>query len=397
MEPLVIMLVVTSLQVAATLYGAKPTVSVWRAVTIPLVFCALGLVIFNVAFFMLVVLMPVVVGIVAAFRVRRNVIAVASFVCTFLVWGAITASTYSEVRQTRDLRREFDFESIANRLEYEPPMDSSQSLSAVVLSEDSKERLAAMEKERTLDLRTGKLYQLHQEHYLKFIEASGFGVVRMRRVHRDHLLILPPEPLPLPARPQELEPPTAIQFPQLAAEDSPLGNREIASLHDSGLADFLAPERIGLVKSPRQVAGFVPHAFAKSLPLAANESLSSWQVSRLELVSLLKHVEPRVYLSEYLPRMEELRHAETRPVDEFEQRSLQQLRDGENIVTDQQLNTVRMVGAVRAAKQCLDCHSVRRGDLLGAFSYLLDRKQPLPPSKFESKPVSMSRKPAQDT
>jgi hypothetical protein len=30
-----------------------------------------------------------------------------------------------------------------------------------------------------------------------------------------------------------------------------------------------------------------------------------------------------------------------------------------------------MLGSLRAAKQCLDCHNVQRGELLGAFSYRL--------------------------
>ena len=97
----------------------------------------------------------------------------------------------------------------------------------------------------------------------------------------------------------------------------------------------------------------------------------------------------RVYLSEHLPRMDELRNAETRALDEFEQRALPQLHDGEDTVVEQGLNQIRMLGSVRAAKQCLDCHSVRRGDLLGAFSYLLDRKQPISPPKVDGQPVSM--------
>jgi len=30
-----------------------------------------------------------------------------------------------------------------------------------------------------------------------------------------------------------------------------------------------------------------------------------------------------------------------------------------------------MLGSLRAAKQCLECHTAKRGDLLGAFSYVL--------------------------
>ena len=36
----------------------------------------------------------------------------------------------------------------------------------------------------------------------------------------------------------------------------------------------------------------------------------------------------------------------------------------------------RMLGSLRAAKQCLDCHTASRGDLLGAFSYALHANLP---------------------
>ena len=112
-------------------------------------------------------------------------------------------------------------------------------------------------------------------------------------------------------------------------------------------------------------------------------------MSHLDLVSLLKFAEPRVYLSDHLPRMDELRNAKTRALNEFEQQALPQLRNGEDIVVDQQLNTIHMMGAVRAAKQCLDCHSVRRGELLGAFSYLLDRKKPIPLNQADRRSASV--------
>ena len=35
-------------------------------------------------------------------------------------------------------------------------------------------------------------------------------------------------------------------------------------------------------------------------------------------------------------------------------------------------------GSIRAVKQCLSCHSVERGELLGVFSYALRRELPLP-------------------
>jgi hypothetical protein len=92
---------------------------------------------------------------------------------------------------------------------------------------------------------------------------------------------------------------------------------------------------------------------------------------RLELVSLLKHDPPAAYISENLPRMEDLREAPTRLLDEFEASALQKLRTGEELVVEVQPQEIHMVGALRALKQCTECHSVERGELLGAFTYRL--------------------------
>ena len=35
---------------------------------------------------------------------------------------------------------------------------------------------------------------------------------------------------------------------------------------------------------------------------------------------------------------------------------------------------LRILGAIRAAKQCVDCHGGERGALLGAFSYTLTQR-----------------------
>src|SRR5262249_61836230 len=96
-----------------------------------------------------------------------------------------------------------------------------------------------------------------------------------------------------------------------------------------------------------------------------------WAVERLELVGLLKYEEPVVYLSDYLPRMDELRDAPTRPLDAFEQEALAALRGGQDLMVQDGPDRMRMLGSLRAAKQCLRCHRVEHGELLGAFSYRL--------------------------
>jgi hypothetical protein len=47
------------------------------------------------------------------------------------------------------------------------------------------------------------------------------------------------------------------------------------------------------------------------------------------------------------------------------------LQSDEDVVIDESVDHIRMVGSLRAAKSCLACHSVHRGDLLGAFTYEL--------------------------
>jgi hypothetical protein len=43
----------------------------------------------------------------------------------------------------------------------------------------------------------------------------------------------------------------------------------------------------------------------------------------------------------------------------------------EDLVVHSEGAEYQMLGSLRAAKQCLDCHNVQRGELLGAFSYRL--------------------------
>jgi hypothetical protein len=98
-------------------------------------------------------------------------------------------------------------------------------------------------------------------------------------------------------------------------------------------------------------------------------------VRTLDLVGLLLHDEPRVYISEELPRMDKLRGAPTRPLDAFERQALRTIEDGDDLVAVRDGPVVRMLGAIRSTKQCLTCHGGERGDLLGAFSYTLGHNE----------------------
>ena len=79
-----------------------------------------------------------------------------------------------------------------------------------------------------------------------------------------------------------------------------------------------------------------------------------------------------MYLSENLPNLKELATAETRPLDQFETEALEDLQAGEDLIVRGDNGQVRMLGSLRAAVQCLECHQVPRGTLLGAFTYHLN-------------------------
>jgi len=150
-------------------------------------------------------------------------------------------------------------------------------------------------------------------------------------------------------------------------------SNDISHLHDASRDYFLDPEWFGAVIEPvRRVAGFVAHAFHNP-PVASLEDPQRWAIDRLELVSLLHFDEPRVYLLDHLPRMDQLSSepVPTRPLDEFESAALVQLRTDEDLVVTHVGPAYRMLGSLRAAKQCQQCHTAERGDLLGAFSYAL--------------------------
>ena len=137
------------------------------------------------------------------------------------------------------------------------------------------------------------------------------------------------------------------------------------------------------------MTGFQPHAFRKlPEPVTNSDKTVRWLIDKLELVSLLKHDTPRVYVSANLPRMDDLRQhsAPTRTLDEFETDALARLRAGETLVLKEDHNELRMLGPIVAINQCLECHNVARGDLLGAFTYRLVRDPQLP--ALETKAVS---------
>jgi hypothetical protein len=227
--------------------------------------------------------------------------------------------------------------------------------------------------------RTEMLKNVHRTAVQRFIDSPGFG--RMRNLGPrepdaakideyggDYLRDRPPDGGPAERPGDELAPPDSERRPV----DAPL----LAALgkgHGATVLDFVNVPGFGYVRDRSHVAGFRPHGLHERPKFSRDESPEAkWEVTHLELVSLLKFGFPRVYvLPGSFPRMNRLGDSTTRSLDAFEDRALAALQAGEDLVAESDGGRVRLVGSVRAVKQCLACHDVSRGDLLGAFTYQL--------------------------
>lgn len=210
-------------------------------------------------------------------------------------------------------------------------------------------------------LRKYILQELHERSVHVFVNNPGFGVGRTIRTPpiTERGLNHGIERDPTPAQPG-----SPVQWG--GEPFTPLVERtELVTLHTDGVLDFVNPRGWGYVQSRDRVAGFLPHRFSK-VPAAR-----TFAVQRVELVGLLKHTEPVVYLSDRLPAMADLRDVPTRPLDAFETAALDRVRQGDDGFAASRGEVVRFVGGIRSAKQCVQCHGGERGDLLGAFAYTL--------------------------
>ena len=270
-----------------------------------------------------------------------------------------------ERQRLATLREEFPFESVEDRLPAPTPTGALPTGTTARL-----ERAEAELVENYWRSRSAQLMHLRETRVDEFVSTPGFGVGRGMRVpFRNWNEGLRPEELYVhqpnggSAR-SHGDITSSIQIRDGELHD--LHRAGLLDLHRAGLLDFINFENFGYVKDRRHVAGFQSHRFSK-----VPEPTDGWRIETLDLVGLLLHEKPVAYVSANLPRMDELKKAPTRPLDRFESGGLEKLRGGEDLVTAEAGANLRMLGAIRSARQCVDCHGGRRGDLLGAFSYTL--------------------------
>ncbi len=278
--------------------------------------------------------------------------------------GALAARKVEEIGRTISvvpLDGRLDYEKLRKTPTEPAVSDLTQSVSKEL---DETENRIEYESRRRFDLA-----HLHERPRLMFSQMIGFGVGRMIRWRPENLLRSPLRD---------------IRFDETFANNFS-GDRgawmaiwsletsdQIERLHLAAQTDFLDPDSFGaLTEKPFKYTGFIEHAF--HYPATATTDFKVWQVDRLELVSLLKFDRPQVYVLDHLPRMDQLSSEKvpTRPLDAFESEALEQLRTAKDVAITNDGPKYRMLGSLRAAKQCLECHNVPRGELLGAFSYRL--------------------------
>lgn len=342
---------------------------VWAAITCGL-FALLGMLLLSGTIFLTA--LATLLVILGTTRLDNRELRAALIYVTVLigVWGPY-AETARKLRNLDALRKEFAFQSITQRLPIAtPPMVEVPGQLSPEVENNLKQFQLFRNSSRG---RARALERLHSESYRRFVASPGFGFSRMgpMTAWRFELGEIDTRVLPMPLD------------PAYGPKPDELRNWALQRMFDSDAS--------GVVRSRDEVAGFGAHAFRRNeLEDTEFNENPVWRLDRLELIGLLNHSEPVAYVSDQLPRMDILKQFETRPLDDFETIALERIRWEQDIEISESGSRVRMLGAIRAVKDCLVCHDTTRGTLLGAFSYTLTR---LPAKQTTDSPAGVEPSP----
>jgi hypothetical protein len=151
--------------------------------------------------------------------------------------------------------------------------------------------------------------------------------------------------------------------------------------HDRCVETFVKAEGFGVYRMPSLTHR--PATFPKSLYLPFDENLpddlppgqprpepqTAWMMDKVELVGLLNNEQPGVYPADGAMGLGRTRR-KIRDLDDFEQRMLTALKNGDELKVKESAEQIRVLGAIRARQDCMKCHDKPEGTLLGAFSYV---------------------------
>jgi hypothetical protein len=303
---------------------------------------------------------------------------------TLAAYAVLGWFVWEDQRELARLRTVNPYESVEARLP--APKPGSRESPLTIASALRLDRIEAEIKEDVHNswFRKRQLELLHEHVVGLFVSSPGFGVTRMIRPSaRGLAVILPRGPVPRAPGPRV----TSAWSPGELVRPPASDEAYLGWMFEDSVEDFVFARGFGYAKDRRHVAGFEPHRFSEvpsptdRWKMQGGESQFSqvpeptqrWQVQTLDLIGLLLHDEPVVYVSDYLPRMDEIRAAPTRTLNRFETYGLAALHQGEDLFIARDGEGLRMLGAIRSTTQCVTCHGGERGDLLGAFSYMLRR------------------------
>ncbi|WP_149115279.1 hypothetical protein [Limnoglobus roseus] len=231
----------------------------------------------------------------------------------------------------------------------------------------------------TLTSDSGRKFEfsmLHDNTVDHFVNNPGFGVMRMAPRIRD-------KDYYLPRRPPISQPRFTVTSESVRTFEHPLREPplDLEVKHRKTVGHFAFPQGWGWEKNHNQILGFQSHQMGGNIRYGRDDEFwgldvdGGWKIASVELIGLLQHPKPTVYMTTNLPRMDEAKAAPTRDPDEFEAAGLKAVAGGGGLYFGQSRTEpfLRMVGGIRAAKACASCHGCREGELLGAFSYTLTK------------------------
>lgn len=287
-------------------------------------------------------------------------------------WGIYLVYLFMPGGRFDQLRAEYPLVSLAERLGKQAPIPAPAPLpdeveTSLEILEKQLVTYRSIHRDRNLALKL-----LHENSVALFVAMPGFGVGRFEfspdtpmKAGKPYWHSPVPQPYPQ-SGPEEAESPRELER---ANDASKVLRRSLGDLHLDAMVKFADSRGWGYARNRFETVGFEAHRFDE-VPTGSD---GQWNIQSLELVSLLRHRPPAVYVSPNLPVMSELQEVPTRLLKPFERKGLEVLTAGEDLFIVYQPERTRMLGAVRATKHCTSCHDCNRGDLLGAFSYVLSR------------------------
>lgn len=285
-----------------------------------------------------------------------------SFLLSILAWGSGAYFIY-QIREHSyaSLRAEYPLISLSERI----PRPALSCPEDPLMAASKEAHLACLEEELKPygnHLRAEYLEAVHTHTLDEFFAREGLGFERMMPMMWFNVDLLTREgPFAQAGSSWSNQEKGDLWDPRKAEEVSAL-----RALHTGSIVSFAFPQGFGFVKDRAHVAGFASHRFRE-----LSRSPEPWKIVHIELVSLLLHDPPAVYQSDELPRMDREKKVPTRPMDPFESAALARIKKGEDLIVSEVPKGLRMLGSIRNAKQCIQCHEGKRGDLLGAFAYSL--------------------------